>query len=111
MASAASHTQSYALAIASIVQNLVDSYEQGETVNLTTLKSVASKRYKLQGIPKMADILQGLPMTHREKLWPYLQTKPVRTASGGTSYYDSLNMEVLRTRRRMPVYLPIPLIH
>lgn len=82
MASEASKKTNYALAIASIVQELVESYEQGKTVNISTLKSKASKQYKIQGIPKMADILQGLPLTHRNKLWPYLQTKPVRTASG-----------------------------
>ena len=30
----------------------------------------------------MADILQGLPIAYRAKLWPFLKTKPVRTASG-----------------------------
>ena len=30
----------------------------------------------------MADILQGLPIAYRAQLWPFLKTKPVRTASG-----------------------------
>jgi elongator complex protein 3 len=29
-----------------------------------------------------SDILHGLPVQYRAKLWPYLKTKPVRTASG-----------------------------
>ena len=82
MASQASHKSSYALAISYIVQELIASYEDGATLNLTKLKGDASKKYKLQGIPKMCDILQGLPVQYRSKLWPYLQTKPVRTASG-----------------------------
>lgn len=82
MASQASHKSSYALAISFIVTELIRSYEDGATLNLTKLKGDASKKYKLQGIPKMSDILQGLPIQYRAKLWPFLQTKPVRTASG-----------------------------
>lgn len=82
MASQASSKSNYALAISYVVQELIHSYENGETLNLTQLKSVASKKFKLKGIPKMADLLQGLPVNYKSKLWPYLQTKPVRTASG-----------------------------
>ncbi|CAB9516708.1 Elongator complex protein 3 [Seminavis robusta] len=72
----------YALAISYIVKELIDSYESGATLNLTKCKGDASKKFQLQGIPKMADILQGLPVAYRAPLWPYLKTKPVRTASG-----------------------------
>mmetsp|Transcript_10155 Transcript_10155/g.28957 ORF Transcript_10155/g.28957 Transcript_10155/m.28957 type:complete len:557 (+) Transcript_10155:135-1805(+) len=72
----------YALAISFIVNDLIKAYEDGETLNFTRLKGAASKKFKLQGIPKMADILQALPIQYRSKLWPYLKTKPVRTASG-----------------------------
>lgn len=72
----------YALAISHIVKELITSYESGATLNLTKLKGDAAKKFTLQGIPKMADILQGLPITYRAKLWPFLKTKPVRTASG-----------------------------
>lgn len=82
MASLASHEAEYALAISSIVQELIRCYEAGETLNLTRLKSEAAKKFKLSGIPKMSDILHGLPVQYRAKLWPYLKTKPVRTASG-----------------------------
>ena len=47
--------------------------------------SIAPKHFSLlftNRIPKMADILQGLPVAYRAKLWPFLKTKPVRTASG-----------------------------
>jgi elongator complex protein 3 len=72
----------YALAISHIVKELIDSYESGGTLNLTKLKGDAAKKFGLQGIPKMADLLQGLPVSHRAQLWPFLKTKPVRTASG-----------------------------
>ena len=82
MASLAAHKSGYALAISYIVQELIRSYDAGETLNLTRLKGEAAKKFKLQGIPKMSDILQGLPINYRSKLWPFLKTKPVRTASG-----------------------------
>jgi len=73
---------SYALAISFIVQELIKAYNEGATLNLTQLKNRASKKYKISGIPRMSDILQGLPIQYRAQLWPFLQTKPVRTASG-----------------------------
>jgi elongator complex protein 3 len=82
MASQSSHLSNYALSISYIVQELIRSYDEGLTLNLTKLKGDASKKFKLRGIPKMSDILQGLPIEYRAKLWPYLKTKPVRTASG-----------------------------
>ena len=82
MSSQSSTKSSYALATSYIVQELIASYQDGSTLNLTKLKGEASKKFKLQGIPRMCDILQGLPIQWRAKLWPYLKTKPVRTASG-----------------------------
>lgn len=70
------------LAVSYIVQELIDSYEKGATLNLTKLKLQASKKFQIQGIPRMSDILRALPIAYRAKLWPFLQTKPVRTASG-----------------------------
>ena len=72
----------YALAVSFIVSELIRSYQAGDSLNFTKLKSDAARNYKLQGIPKMADILQAIPMEHRSQLWPFLKTKPVRTASG-----------------------------
>jgi hypothetical protein len=82
MASQSSHKSNYALAISYIVQELLQSYDAGETLNLTQLKGRAAKQFRLSGIPKMSDLLQALPISHRAKLWPFLKTKPVRTASG-----------------------------
>ena len=76
------HKSNYALAVSHVVTELIKAYDAGDTLNFTKLKGTAAKKYRLQGIPKLADILQALPIAYRAKLWPFLQTKPVRTASG-----------------------------
>mmetsp|Transcript_14176 Transcript_14176/g.39231 ORF Transcript_14176/g.39231 Transcript_14176/m.39231 type:complete len:582 (+) Transcript_14176:221-1966(+) len=81
-AAATSSKSQYALCIAYIVQELISCYEKGETLNLTKLKGQACKHFGLKGVVRQADILQGLPVQYRKPLWPYLKTKPVRTAAG-----------------------------
>jgi elongator complex protein 3 len=76
------HKTKYALALQLVVTDLIKAYDAGDTLNFTKLKGNAAKKYKLQGIPKLADILQALPIAYRAKLLPFLQTKPVRSASG-----------------------------
>mmetsp|Transcript_6402 Transcript_6402/g.16226 ORF Transcript_6402/g.16226 Transcript_6402/m.16226 type:complete len:570 (+) Transcript_6402:69-1778(+) len=73
---------SYALAVSYVVTELIKAYDDGDTLNFTRLKGEAGRRYKLSGMPKLSDILQALPLQYRQKLAPFLQTKPVRTASG-----------------------------
>lgn len=82
MTSASSDSSNYALALSFIVQELLQAYQDGSTLNLTKVKGQAARKYKLSGIPKMADILQAIPLQERAKLHPFLKTKPVRTASG-----------------------------
>ena len=78
--SSTEHQAKYALAVAQVVTELIEAYNKGTAdLNFTKLKSRASKQYQLQGTPKLADILQALPLVYRDKLRPYLQTKPVRT--------------------------------
>ena len=86
-AAAAQHTAntrsaSYALSISHVVTELMKAYDSGASLNFTKLKSQAARKYKLQGIPKVADIIAALPRSHKDKLMPYLRQKPVRTASG-----------------------------
>mmetsp|Transcript_5999 Transcript_5999/g.16826 ORF Transcript_5999/g.16826 Transcript_5999/m.16826 type:complete len:561 (-) Transcript_5999:24-1706(-) len=73
---------SYALSISHVMAELMKAYDSGASLNFTKLKSQAARKYKLQGIPKVADIIAALPHSHRDKLMPYLRQKPVRTASG-----------------------------
>ena len=72
----------YTLAISHIVTALMKAYDTGDTLNLSKLKSQAAKKYKIQGIPRLSDILQSIPISHRNQLLPFLKSKPVRTASG-----------------------------
>ena len=72
----------YTLAISHIVTALIKAYDTGDTLNLSKLKQQAAKKYKIQGIPRLSDILQSIPISHRNQLLPYLKSKPVRTASG-----------------------------
>ena len=68
--------------ITEIVSQLIKSYDKGEPVNLTKLKSRIAAKYKMKGMPKIVDILAALPDSHKEKLTPFLKGKPIRTASG-----------------------------
>lgn len=68
--------------ITEIVSLLIASYDRGEPINLTKLKTRVSQKYKLKGMPKIVDILAALPESHKDKLTPFLKGKPVRTASG-----------------------------
>ncbi|KAL7551811.1 hypothetical protein ACHAWF_015008 [Thalassiosira exigua] len=72
----------YALAISHIVQTLVAAYDANESLNFTALKAKAARKYKLPGVPRIADILSAIPPDHKPKLLPFLRQKPVRTASG-----------------------------
>mmetsp|Transcript_8212 Transcript_8212/g.12370 ORF Transcript_8212/g.12370 Transcript_8212/m.12370 type:complete len:550 (-) Transcript_8212:57-1706(-) len=72
----------YSLAISHVVNEIIKAYDAGATLNLTNLKSKSAKKYKLQGIPRLADILNAIPISHKQQLIPFLKSKPVRTASG-----------------------------
>lgn len=69
-------------AIADIVADLMRITAGDKKPSLPSLKAAAAKRHKLHDYPKQVDILAAIPPSHRQKLAPYLQTKPVRTASG-----------------------------
>ena len=75
-------SHAYTLALSFITTSLTHAYDSGSTLNLSKLKSDAARRYKLDGIPRLSDILSSLPISHRNQLLPFLRSKPVRTASG-----------------------------
>ena len=79
---AVDNAHNYSLAISFIVKSLIKAYDTGSTLNLSKLKGDAAKKYKLQGIPRLSDILSSIPISHRQQLLPFLKSKPVRTASG-----------------------------
>jgi elongator complex protein 3 len=77
-------TANYGLAVSAIVRELTNAYDTSSTLNLTVVKNRISRHYKLRGTPKVADIFQALPLQYRQSpiIAQFLQTKPVRTASG-----------------------------
>ena len=72
----------YSLAVTEVVTKLIESYDNNKTTNLSTLKSLAAKKQKIKGVPKVTDIIAAIPESYREKLLPFLMAKPVRSASG-----------------------------
>lgn len=72
----------YALALSYIASAIIHAYDTQGTLNLTHVKSTAAKKFKIHGLPRLADILQAIPQSHRAHVVPYLVSKPVRTASG-----------------------------
>jgi len=82
LSTATDTTNAYALAVSYIVTALVIAHDAGDSLNLSKLKADASKKYGLRGIPRLSDVLQSVPRSHRTKLMPFLRSKPVRTASG-----------------------------
>lgn len=61
---------------------LVQAYDKNEKINVSKLKSRISSKNQLQTMPKLVDIIAGLPESHKAKLTPLLKGKPIRTASG-----------------------------
>ena len=81
-ASSADDHQLQIRTITEIVSQLIKSYDKGEPINLTKLKTRIAAKYKMKGMPKIVDILAALPDSHKDKLTPFLKGKPIRTASG-----------------------------
>ena len=69
-------------AISDIVSELMTAYKQGRTVNMLRLKQDAAAKNRLQGVPKLTQIIAGVPEQYKKQLLPLLKAKPVRTASG-----------------------------
>ena len=46
------------------------------------VKGELSRKNKLNGTPKIVDIIQAIPEKYKNTLIPMLKVKPVRTASG-----------------------------
>eukprot|EP01041_Mallomonas_annulata_P006229 gene6229-12617_t len=84
MASAAGlvDQERYVKAIAEVVSALVKAYEAQVPINISKIKGEIAKKHKLAYIPKLVDIIAGIPEEYKAKLLPYVKAKPVRTASG-----------------------------
>jgi elongator complex protein 3 len=82
MVVATDSSEAYLKCVADVVSSLVTAYRAGVPVNLTRAKGEASKKWGLNRIPKLVDIIGAIPEEYREALLPYIKAKPVRTASG-----------------------------
>ena len=60
----------------------MEAYEKRRLVNINRLKQVLASKHGLGSIPKLIEIIAALPEQHRDRLAPFLRTKPVRSASG-----------------------------
>ena len=74
--------QASAACVAEIVQRLVKAYDAHAQVSIERLKSSLTSKYGLPTVPRLIDLIAGIPEDYREKLTPFLRAKPVRTASG-----------------------------
>ena len=68
--------------ISDIVSELMTAHRQGRAVNMLRLKQDAAAKNRLQGVPKLTQIIAGVPEQYKKQLLPLLKAKPVRTASG-----------------------------
>lgn len=68
--------------IGSVVSEAVRLCDAGEKVDPVELVRWARAKHRGQPLPKLVDIVAALPHSHKQKLAPVFQTKPVRTASG-----------------------------
>ncbi|CAB1339796.1 unnamed protein product, partial [Coregonus sp. 'balchen'] len=62
------------MAIADVINQLVEAHEQGKYINLN----------KPSALPRLVDVIAAVPPHYRRALVPKLKTKPICTASGPT---------------------------
>ena len=70
------------MVITELVSALIKAYEAKKPLNLTKLKHDLSRKHHAPFIPKLVNIIAGIPQEYKAKLLPYLKVKPIRTASG-----------------------------
>mmetsp|Transcript_2016 Transcript_2016/g.3588 ORF Transcript_2016/g.3588 Transcript_2016/m.3588 type:complete len:546 (-) Transcript_2016:522-2159(-) len=76
-------SQTRIAAVADVVNELVRRYDAGErNLNVMKLKSAACKKYRLDEMPKLVELIAAVPSTHADTVGAMLKAKPVRTASG-----------------------------
>ena len=52
-------------AITQIVSTLIQSYDRGKQINLSKLRKDVAGSFKLSKVPKLVEIIAGLPDSHR----------------------------------------------
>lgn len=68
--------------ITEITSALLTALEKRSSVNVNSLKQSMAAKHGLHAIPKLIEIIAALPEQYRDRLAPFLRSKPVRSASG-----------------------------
>lgn len=68
--------------MAELVRELMHAYDHKIPTNLTKLTADLARKRKLKATPRLMDIIAAVPEDYRDKLLPFIKSKPVRTASG-----------------------------
>lgn len=68
--------------MAELVRELMHAYDHKIPTNLTKLTADLARKRKLRATPRLMDIIAAVPEDYRDKLLPFIKSKPVRTASG-----------------------------
>eukprot|EP00003_Mantamonas_plastica_P005527 TRINITY_DN1442_c0_g1_i2.p1 TRINITY_DN1442_c0_g1~~TRINITY_DN1442_c0_g1_i2.p1 ORF type:complete len:561 (+),score=161.46 TRINITY_DN1442_c0_g1_i2:238-1920(+) len=71
-----------AACLADIVSIIIEGYESGRKLNISTIKKECAARHHLSATPKLIDIIAAIPEQYKKKLVPLLRAKPIRSASG-----------------------------
>ncbi|KAK9676351.1 hypothetical protein RND81_11G071200 [Saponaria officinalis] len=61
---------------------MVETFRNGETVDLNALNSAACRKYRISRAPQLVEMIRAVPEADRHVLLPKLRAKSVRTASG-----------------------------
>ena len=79
---AASGGAARAACLAEISAALLSALRTRSHCNIARLKQEMASKHGLASIPKLIELIAALPEEYRERLSPFLRTKPVRSASG-----------------------------
>jgi len=68
--------------VSDIISELISAHKQGRKINVVKIKQQCAKKYGMQGLPKLTQLIAAVPEQYKRVIVPLLQAKPVRTASG-----------------------------
>ena len=85
-----SQAELHLLAVSAVVRELIAHHENpsassskdGGAPNVMAIRMRTAKKYGLQAIPRLTDVLAAVPEDWKDRLRGWLKAKPVRTASG-----------------------------
>ena len=80
-----SQSELHLLCVSAIVRDLISTHNStSHTVvpNVNALRLKYAKKYNLNAVPRLTDVLSAVPEEWKDRLRGWLRAKPVRTASG-----------------------------